>query len=259
MAFIDEDNFASLETGASLEATINSHATALGSPQAAIKNTENRSISVEELLNELTTTFSFAATIRSIAFFTAVVVWAWTGRIEQVSQVRSKFVALGEQAQMQPTHLGKVINLAVNSGQEWKLVQVVAELDREFLTNEIEDQQQKLLSDQMNFHQRKGSLNKENLLARTRAAIKTLEDIATRVAQKNDLEREQVNVSTSAHHPQNIPLTLRATTLEEKADFIKQDKDKQIELGADLNQDSRSISKRTMSRVPNAKPIKKLG
>lgn len=83
MALIRDRNIASVETGVTLKAPIKTPTTGVKSSETAMKNTENRSVHIEEILNKTPKAFSFLATIRSIAFFTTVVVWSWTGRLNK--------------------------------------------------------------------------------------------------------------------------------------------------------------------------------
>lgn len=60
------------------------------------QNTDNWSTSLQALLHQPPSILPYLVLLGSIAFFGTVVVWAWTGKIEQVSHLQGKFVSIGE-------------------------------------------------------------------------------------------------------------------------------------------------------------------
>ncbi|KAF3888898.1 MULTISPECIES: hypothetical protein [Nostocales] len=222
MALIRDRNIASVETGVTLKAPIKTPTTGVKSSETAMKNTENRSVHIEEILNKTPKAFSFLATIRSIAFFTTVVVWSWTGKIEQVSQVRGKVIPLGEQSQILPHALGSIDNTVASSAREWTPIEVVTELNGEFSPAEVEDRQQQLVANQTQSHQAHGSIDRSRLLAYTRTAMKVLENLAQQASQKSTLNNKATDI-------------------------------------IDLRRNTQSISNRVVSTASSAKSTKKLG
>jgi hypothetical protein len=183
MALIREKDVACVDIGVTLNASIKTDTNTVKTSEIAVENTENKTPLF----------FSLLATVRSLAFFTTVVVWSWTGRIEQVSQVRGKVVALGEQSQILPNHLDLLDNTVVTSARKWKPIEVVTELDGEFSPAEVEDPQQQLVSNQMRSSQVYSLMNSSRLLARTRRAIKSLK-IANRATQASVVDRKSTDI-----------------------------------------------------------------
>jgi hypothetical protein len=134
--------------------------------QIASTNTGYWSTSIQTLLEQLPFILAHLVTLKSIAFFTVVVVWAWTGKIEQVSHVRGKFVALSEPHTHQPQHLSKVVHPVVEEAPELTAGQVVAELDSEFLGLDS------VASDQMPFNHIKDLMAQTRMLAQTRVSAR---------------------------------------------------------------------------------------
>ncbi|MEC4819454.1 MAG: hypothetical protein SAK29_40220 [Scytonema sp. PMC 1069.18] len=166
--FIYEVNVASLETGALPAAPVSTQTTTKTFFQTETKSTTDGFISLQKrLLHQPTRAFSASGAIKSIAFFTAVVFWAWTGKIEQVSHVRGKFVALGELNKLQSQYLGKVINTAIQGGQDLIPTQVIPEVDNLLLNGEVKT----LTATEEPFTQITTLMDKTGLLAQTRAAI----------------------------------------------------------------------------------------
>ncbi|MBW4634111.1 MAG: hypothetical protein KME30_20055 [Iphinoe sp. HA4291-MV1] len=180
------------------EASTNTQTATVTKPQRANRNTGYWSTSLQALLDQLPLTIAHLVTLRSITFFTAIVVWAWTGKIEQVSYIRGKFVALNEPQPLELRHLNKVVNTALKEAQELKTGQVVAELDRKLLVSEVEVQKQHLAGDQMQFNHIK------DLMARTRRLAQTL--VSVRAKENKD------GLGTSAKlEPQNAPNAVKPT------------------------------------------------
>ncbi|ARV61426.1 hypothetical protein BZZ01_24870 [Nostocales cyanobacterium HT-58-2] len=171
-------NVASIK-GALPEASTDTHTTIAKTPQIASKNTGYWSTSIKTLLEQRPLMLAHLVTLRSIAFFIAVVVWGWTGKIEQVNHVRGKFVALDEPQKLQLQHSGKLLNTAMKETQELKMGQVVAELDRELLVSEIEVQGQDSVADQMQLNQIKDLMARTRLLAQNCALVRAEENQAT--------------------------------------------------------------------------------
>ncbi|WP_017315279.1 hypothetical protein [Mastigocladopsis repens] len=160
------------------EASTDTHIVRITNSQIASKNTGYGFTFLQVLREQLPLTFAHLVTLRSMAFLTAVVVWAWTGKIEQVSHVRGKFVASGEPQKHQLQHFGKVINTAIEDAQKLKPRQVVAELDREILSSEVEVQKQHPAADQMQFNRIKDLMARTRMLALTAVEIRAHENQA---------------------------------------------------------------------------------
>lgn len=160
------------------KAPIESRFPTVTKPQIANKNAGYWSTSLETLLDQLPLTVAHLVTLRSITFFTTVVVWAWTGKIQQVSHVREKFVALDSPHKLQLQDLSKVLNTGVKEVQEFKTGQVVAEFDTEPLLSKVEVQNQDLAPDQTHFNHIKDLMARTRTLAQTRALARAQEDKA---------------------------------------------------------------------------------
>ncbi|NMG05773.1 hypothetical protein [Brasilonema sp. UFV-L1] len=158
------------------EAATNTHTDTVTKPQITNKDTGDWSISLQALLEQLPSTIAHLVTLRSMTFFTAVVVWTWTGKIEQVNHVRAKFIAPDEPQKIQLQGLSEVVNTALKQAQEFKTGQVVAELDTELLVPKVEVQKQDLVDDQIHFNNIKHFMARTRMLAQTRARLKAEEN-----------------------------------------------------------------------------------
>lgn len=251
-AFIYKGDVAS--TKAALpEASTDTHTATVTNPQIASKTTGYWSTSLQTL-EQLPLTLAHLVTPRSIAFFTVVVVWAWTGKIEQVSHVRGKFVALSEPEKLQLQHLGKVVNPAVEETQlKTDTNQVVAELDIELLGSEVEEQKQDLAADQMQFKHIKDLMAQTRMLAQRSASVRAQEKQAGLGA--SDKQR------TTTEMPVQPPERLKPRQIQQSAKGMTHMQTKKVQknLDASVKQDFSTSSKTTESIFPTAKPLKKLG
>ncbi|GAA6619408.1 hypothetical protein [Scytonema sp. NUACC26] len=206
MALIHKKNVACVEIGVTLKAPIKAHTNTVKNSETAVENTENKTPLF----------FSLLVTVRSIAFFTTVVVWSWAGRIEQVSQVRGKVVALGEQSQILPNHLHSLDNTVVTSAREWKPVEVVTELNGEFSPAEVEDRRQQLVNNQMQSSQVRNMIHSSRLLARTRTAIKALK-MANRASQTSAVNNKPTDIIDLRRNTQSFSKKVVSTASSAKS------------------------------------------
>lgn len=222
-------------------------------PQITNKNTGYWSISLQALLEQLPSIIAHLVTLRSITFFTAVVVWAWTGKIEQVNHVRGKFVALNEPQKVQlqglSQGLSEVVNTTLKEAQEFKTDQVVAELDTELLVPEMEVQKQHLPDGQMHFNHIKDLMAQTRMLAQTRALLKAEEN-------KAGLEASDKLESQNAEKPVQPTERLKQRQIQQLVMGIAdlQTKKVQINLNAIVTRDLSTSSHKATSMFSTAKP-----
>lgn len=251
-AFIYGSHVASTKAGLP-KASTDTHTPTVTNPERASKNTGSWSTSLQGFLEQLPLTLAHLVTPKSIAFFTVVVVWAWTGKIEQINQVRGKFVALSEPQKLQLQHLGKVVNTAVEDAQQLKTNEVVAELDSALLGVEVEVQTQHLAADQMQFKHIKDLMARTRMLAQTSASLKAQEKQAG-LGVLDTLEPQ-------AEMPVQPSERLKPGQIQQLAKGMAhlQAKKVQTHLDTSVKQDFSTSSKTAVSIFPTAKPLKKLG
>lgn len=251
-AFIYGSHVASTKAGLP-KASTDTHTPTVTNPETASKNTGSWSTSLQALLEQLPLTLAHLVTPKSIAFFTVVVVWAWTGKIEQINQVRGKFVALSEPQKLQLQHLGKVVNTAVEDAQQLKTNEVVAELDSALLGIEVEVQTQHLAADQMQFKHIKDLMARTRMLAQTSASLKAQEKQAG-LGVLDTLEPQ-------AEMPVHPSERLKPGQIQQlpKGMAHLQAKKVQTHLDTSVKRDFSTSSKTAVSIFPTAKPLKKFG
>ncbi|MBR8836724.1 MAG: HlyD family efflux transporter periplasmic adaptor subunit [Stigonema ocellatum SAG 48.90 = DSM 106950] len=101
-------------TEALTEAPTKTHIATVTTSKTAIKNTGNWSTSLQTLLHQPPSILPYLVLLGSVAFFATVVVWAWTGKIEEVGHLRGKFLPIGELHQQQVQNLDVVSSLNIH-------------------------------------------------------------------------------------------------------------------------------------------------
>lgn len=251
-AFIYESHVASTKVDLP-KASTDTHTRTVTNPETAFKNTGYWSTSLQALLEQLPLTLTHLVTPKSIAFFTVVVVWAWTGKIEQVNQVRGKFVALSKLEKLQLQHLGKVVNTEVEEAQQLKTSEVVAELDSTLLGAEVEVQTQYLATNQMQFKHIKDLMARTRMLVQKSASLKAQEK-QTGLLTLDTLEQH-------AKMPVQPSERLKPTQVQQLAKGMIHVQAKKVQnyLDTSVKQDFSTSSKTAVSIFPTAKPLKTLG
>lgn len=251
-AFRYESHVASIKAGLP-KASTDTHTPTVTNPETASKNTGYWSTSLQGLFEQLPLTLAHLVTPKSIAFFTVVVVWAWTGKIEQVNQVRGKFVALSELEKLQLQHLGKVVNTGVEDAQQLKTSEVVAELDSALLGTEVEVQTQYLATDQMQFKQIKDLMARTRILAQRSASLKAQEKQAGLGALDTLEPHAKMPVQPSER--------LKPTQIQQLAKGMTHSQAQKVQthLDTSVKRDFSTSSKTAVSIFPTAKPLKTLG
>ncbi|KAB8333283.1 hypothetical protein SD80_015695 [Scytonema tolypothrichoides VB-61278] len=248
-AFIYENHLTSIKQ-ALPQAPIETRTATLTKPQIASKNTGYWSTFLQTLLDQLPLTVAHLVTLKNITFFTTVVVWAWTGKIQQISHVREKFVALDSSQKLQLQDLSKVLNTGVKEAQEFKTGQVVAESDREPLLSKVDVQKQEIAADdQTHFNHIKDLMARTRILAQTRALAKAQQDKAgLEASDKLEPQNAEMPVQPTERLKQRQiqQLVMKMTHL--------QNKKVQINLDALRKVDFSTRSKNATSILSTAKP-----
>ncbi|MFQ4142949.1 HlyD family secretion protein [Chlorogloeopsis sp. ULAP02] len=77
--------------------------------QTTATSTGKCSISLQKMLEQTPSVLPRIVLLCSLAFLATAMAWAFTGKIKQVSQVRGKFISLGELHQFQPQDFDKAV------------------------------------------------------------------------------------------------------------------------------------------------------
>jgi len=131
----------------------------------------NWSPSLQHLLDQPPANFPHQLLLGGMLFCFAFGVWAWLGKIEEISHVRGQLIPQAKVYKINPVESGKVARISVKKGDTIKAGQVLVELDAQIAASEVERLQQLLTAYQIELSQKQGLINKAHLEANSRAAI----------------------------------------------------------------------------------------
>lgn len=250
---VSENAFIDGSRVASTKASTDKHIATVTNPKTACKNIGYWSRSLQTLFEQLPLTLAHLVTPKSIAFFTVVVVWAWTGKFEQVNQVRGKFVALSKPEKLQLQDLGKLVNAAVENAQQLKMSEVVPELDSAVLSTQVEVQTQHLAPDQMQSKHVKDLIARTRMLAQKSASLKAQEKQAG-LGALDTLKQPHAEMPVQPSEP------LKPRHIQQLAKEMThlQTQEVQTAHNTSVRRDLATSSKTAASIFPATKPLKKL-
>ena len=101
-------------------------------------DTDNWSTSLHSVLDQPPVSLPQRLILGGMAFSLAFGAWATFGKIDEVGKAQGKLVPKGDVYKIHSTEPGKVVNLAIQEGQNVKAGQLLAELDPETAASEVE-------------------------------------------------------------------------------------------------------------------------
>ena len=106
-----------------------------------------------------------------IVFCLSFSLWAWFGEIDKVGKAQGKLVPKGETYKIESVESAKVSHIAVKEGQEVEAGQLIARLDSEQQTREVERLENLISSYQLELSQKRHLLEKVEVEAQTHKLI----------------------------------------------------------------------------------------
>ena len=106
-----------------------------------------------------------------IVFCLSFSLWAWFGEIDKVGKAQGKLVPKGETYKIESVESAKVSHIAVKEGQEVEVGQLIARLDSEQQTREVERLENLISSYQLELSQKRHLLEKVEVEAQTHKLI----------------------------------------------------------------------------------------
>ncbi len=129
------------------------------------------SLSLETVLDQPPVSLPQFFIAGGIAFTLAFGAWATFGKIDEVGHAQGRLVPKGEVYKIHPTETGKIVALSVKEGDSVKGGQLLAELDPNLASSEVERLEKMLDSYQLQLTQTQGILERTHLELNTKKAI----------------------------------------------------------------------------------------
>lgn len=142
-------------------------------------------------------------------------VWAWTGKMQEVSRAQGKLVPQGEVFKVQPIEQGEIARVFVKEGQAVEAGQVIAELDNRLLLNEVDRLEQSMNAYRMQLFQIQGTID------RTRQELVTRQAIAAAAVQAQESALLQATAQTNTSRATLIQLHAESAALQERLDRLQ--------------------------------------
>lgn len=143
---------------------------------------ENWSAALQTVLDQPPVSLPQQLLLGSTIFSLAFVAWATFGTIDEVGRAQGRLVPKGETYKIQATEAGKIVNLAVKEGQSVKAGDLLAELDPQIASGEVERLEKILSASQTQLRQTQSLREKTQLEAQANQAIAAAENQAAQAA-----------------------------------------------------------------------------
>ncbi|HCV28836.1 MAG TPA: secretion protein HlyD [Microcoleaceae bacterium UBA9251] len=154
---------------------------------------DNWSASLQSVLDQPSVSFPQRLILGGMIFSVAFGAWATFGKIDQVGHAQGKLVPKGAVYKIHPTEPGKIINLAIKEGQKVKAGQLLAELDPETASSEVERLDKILDAYQIQLVQQISSIERTRLEAQASKAISEADKRGAQAA----IDRARASVATT--------------------------------------------------------------
>ena len=126
---------------------------------------------MQSLLDEPPSSLPVKLIFGGIIFCIFFILWAWFGKIDKVGKAQGKLVPRGEAYKVESIESAKVSQIAVKEGQQVKTGQLIARLDSEQETREVERLKELISAYELELNQKHDLLEKAELETRTHQAI----------------------------------------------------------------------------------------
>ncbi|MGF1588935.1 MAG: HlyD family efflux transporter periplasmic adaptor subunit [Pleurocapsa sp.] len=204
---------------------------------------------MQSLLDEPPSNLPLQLILGGIIFCLAFALWAWFGEIDKVGKAQGKLVPKGETYKIESIESAKVSQIAVKEGQEVKAGQLIARLDSEQQTREIERLKNLLDSYQLELNQ------KRQLLAKVEVETKTHQLIAQAEVQGQqsaiDSAIAEAKVASQLLAQRQSELTARSSRQKRVQDLSALEQEKLDQINSELKQHQQ--------RLARLKPLAKAG
>ncbi len=151
------------------------------------------SLAVQSTLDRPPAQLPYRLLAGGIGFCLAFGIWAYVGKVEEVSSARGKLVPQGEAYKVMPIQQGKVSDIFIKEGDLVKAGQVMLQLDDRLDQNEIERLEQVLKAAQKKLSQTQALVEQTHIEMQTRQAGVQADTLAHTAA----IERVKSNVDTT--------------------------------------------------------------
>ena len=169
---------------------------------------------MQSLLDEPPSSLPVRLITGGIIFCLCFILWAWFGKIDKVGKAQGRLVPKGEAYKVESMESAKISEIAVKEGQQVQKGQLIARLDSEQETREVDRLRELISAYELELNQKRNLLEKAELEATTHRAIAESEvegqqsavesAIAKTKVSQDLLKRRQSELKAQLSRQQNV-------------------------------------------------------
>ena len=169
---------------------------------------------MQSLLDEPPSSLPVKLITGGIVFCLVFILWAWFGKIDKVGKAQGRLVPRGEAYKVESIESAKISEIAVKEGQQVQAGQLIARLESEQETREVERLKELISAYELELNQKRNLLEKAQLETKTHRMIAESEvqgqqsaiesAIAKLKVSRDSLERRQSELKAQLSRQGNV-------------------------------------------------------
>jgi hemolysin D len=196
---------------------------------------------MQSLLEEPPSNLPLQLIAGGMVFCLAFFAWAWFGEIDQIGKAQGKLVPKGETYKIESLESAKVNNIAVKEGQKVEAGQLIASLDSERETKEVERLEEILASSEIDLNQKLGLLEQAKLEIQTQQKIGEAELRSQKVAIDSAIAKAEVTGDLLAQQQSELQASLARQGKTEQLSGL--DKTKLDQINSELKEHQQRLAR----------------
>ena len=196
---------------------------------------------MQSLLEEPPSNLPLQLMVGGIIFCLSFGVWAWFGQVEKIGKAQGKLVPKGETYKIESLDSAKVSEIAVKEGEEIQAGQLIAELDADGETQEVERLVNTLESLEVELEQKLNLLEKVKLEAQTNQLVARAEIRSQQLA--IDSAYSKVQVITQQLEQQQSEMLASVARKDKTQELSALDREKLAQIESDLAEHTKRLER----------------
>jgi hemolysin D len=196
---------------------------------------------MQSLLEEPPSNLPLQLIAGGMVFCLAFFAWAWFGEIDQIGKAQGKLVPKGETYKIESLESAKVNDIAVKEGQRVEAGQLIAGLDSERETKEVERLEGILASSEIDLNQKLNLLEQAKLEIQTQEKIGEAELRSQKVAIDSAIAKAQVTDDLLAQQQSELQASLARQGKTEQLSGL--DKTKLDQINSELKEHQQRLAR----------------
>jgi hemolysin D len=196
---------------------------------------------MQSLLEEPPSNLPLQLIVGGVVFCLTFFAWAWFGQIDQIGKAQGKLIPKGEAYKIESLDSAKISSIEVKEGDKVKAGQLIATLDSERETKEVERLKEALASSQVELRQKLNLLEQVKVEAQTQQRIGSAEIRSQQLAIESAISKAQV--TSNLLEQQQSELGANLTRQGQTKQLSGLDQTKLNQINADLKEHQQRLAK----------------